>query len=139
MLVPGGLLATVLWASPEENPWFDVPRQAIGATLGEERASFARAFGRLGSPEEAAATHRAAGLVEVAADRLHEQRTAPDVSAYWDELAAENGHFRRVAAGLSDEERERLAAELEHRLSPYREGDQLVLPRTLVLVTSRSL
>jgi hypothetical protein len=139
VLVPGGRLATVLWASPEENPWFDVPRGAIGAALGEERASFARAFGKLGEPHEAAAAHRAAGLVDVAAIRLHERRTAPDALAYWQELASENGHFRRVAAGLGDEERQRLAAELERRLNPYREGDHLALPRTLVLVTSRSL
>jgi hypothetical protein len=77
--------------------------------------------------------------VDVAAIRLHERRTAPDALAYWQELASENGHFRRVAAVLGDEERQRLAAELERRLNPYREGDHLALPRTLVLVTSRSL
>ena len=63
VLEPGGRLVTVLWAAPAENPWFAVPREAIGAVLGPERASFARAFGKLGDPEEAAAVHRAAGLV----------------------------------------------------------------------------
>jgi len=137
VLEPGGRLVTVLWASPAENPWFGVPREAIAAVLGTERAAFARAFGRLGEPDEAAAAHRDAGLTDVAAVRLHERRTAPDAATYWRELAAENGHFRRVAASLNGDEAAALAAEVEARLAPYREGDHLSLPRTLVLVTAR--
>ena len=138
VLEPGGRLVTVLWASPAENPWFAVPREAIGAVLGEERAAFARAFGRLGDPDEAAAVHRAAGLENVVACRLHGDRKASDAAAYWHELAAENGHFRRIAAALSDAERDALSADVEARLAPFREGDHLSLPRTLVLVTARS-
>lgn len=137
VLEPGGRLVTVLWAAPAENPWFAVPRAAIGAVLGPERASFARAFGKLGDPEEAAAVHRAAGLVDVGATRLHERRFAPDAATYWQELAAENGHFRRVAAALGETEAQALAAEIEARLAPYCEGDHLSLPRTLTLVTAR--
>ena len=50
VLEPGGRLVTVLWGSPDENPWFAEPRAAIGAVLGAERAAFARAFGKLGEP-----------------------------------------------------------------------------------------
>lgn len=137
VLEPGGRLVTVLWASPAENPWFAVPREAIATVLGAERAAFARAFGKLGDPEDAAAAHRAAGLTDVAARRLHERRTAPEAATYWQELARENGHFRRVAASVSETEAAALAAEVEARLTPYREGDHLSLPRTLVLVTAR--
>ncbi len=56
-----------------------------------------------------------------------------------DELSSENGHFRRVAAALSDPQRDALAGELEARLAAFRDGDHLSLPRTLVLVTARSL
>jgi SAM-dependent methyltransferase len=137
VLVPGGRLATVLWASPDENPWFGEPRKAIGEVLGPERAAFARAFGKLGDPGSAAAAHREAGLGEVEAVRLHELRRAPDAAAYWQELSEENGHFRRVAASLDDAQRSALAAEVQVRLEPFREGDRLALPRTLVLVTAR--
>ena len=137
VLEPGGRIATVLWASPAENPWFDVPRTAIATVLGAERAAFARAFGRLGDPDAAAAAHRDAGLTDVVAVRLHERRAAPDAATYWRELAAENGHFRRVAASLDETEAAALAAEVAARLEPYREGDHLSLPRTLVLVTAR--
>jgi SAM-dependent methyltransferase len=137
VLEPGGRLVTVLWASPDENPWFSKPREAVAAVLGPERAAFARAFGKLGDPEAAAAAHREAGLADVEAVRLHELRAAPDAAAYWQELSEENGHFRRVAAALDDGQRAALAAEVEARLAPYREGDHLSLPRTLVLVTAR--
>lgn len=137
VLEPGGCLVTVLWATPAENPWFSLPREAIGTVLGPERAAFARAFGKLGDPDEAAAVHRAAGFVEVEATRLHELRTALDAGAYWEQLADDNGHFRRIRAALTDAERETLARELEARLAPYRAGDRLALPRTLVLVTGR--
>lgn len=138
VLEPDGRLVTVLWAAPVENPWFAVPREAIGAVLGPERASFARAFGKLGDPDEAAAVHRAAGLSDVEAVRVQGTRVAPDAAAYWRELSAENGHFRRVAASLSEVDAATLAAELEARLAPYREGDHLSLPRALVLVTARA-
>ncbi len=137
VLVPGGRLVTVLWAAAAENPWFAAPREAIGAVLGPDRASFARAFGKLGDPEEAAAVHRAAGLLHVEAVRVQGRRTAPDAASYWQELTVENGHFRRVAAALEPTETEALAAEIEARLAPYREGDHLSVPRALVLVTAR--
>jgi len=137
VLEPNGRLVTVLWASPAENPWFSVPREAIGAVLGAEHAAFARAFGRLGDPAEAAAVHEAAGLHDVAARQLYERTTARDAEEHWAVLSSENGHFRRVAAGLSEAERSALVADLEERLVRYRAGDRLLLPRTQVLVTAR--
>jgi SAM-dependent methyltransferase len=138
VLEPGGRLVTVVWASPAENAWFAVPREAVAEVLGDARAAFARAFGKLGDPDEAAAVHRAGGLCDVEACRLHERTIVADAAAHWARLVRENGHFRRVAAALSDAERAALADELEARLDRYREGDHLSLPRTLVLVTARS-
>ncbi len=138
VLVPGGLLVTVLWASPDENPWFAAPREAVAAVLGAERAGFARAFGRLGDPDQAAAAHRAAGLHEVAVCLVRGRRSAPAAAAYWQELAGENGHFRRIVASLAEDERASLAAEVEARLAPYVGGGALSLPRALVLVTARA-
>ena len=138
VLEPGGRIVTVVWGRLAENPWFAAPREAVGAALGEERATFARAFGRLGDPDEAAAVHRAAGFADVEARLVREHRKAPDAARYWQELAAENGHFRRLVAAAGDEERAALAGEVAARLAPYREGDHLSLPRAVVLVTARS-
>jgi SAM-dependent methyltransferase len=137
VLSPDGRVVTALWAAPAENPWFSAPREAIGAVLGAERAAFARAFGKLGDLEEAAAAHRAAGLEHVEAVLLHGSRTAPDTAAYWAELSAENGHFRRVESMLSDDERAAIVSWLDERLAVYREGGRLVLPRAMVLVTAQ--
>ena len=137
VLETGGRIVTALWASPAENPWFAAPREAIGVVLGAERAAFARAFGKLGDPREAAAAHHAAGFVEIEAVLLMGSRSAPDAAAYWMELSAENGHFRRIDAVLSDDERAALVAELAERFAPFRVTDQLLLPRTMVLVQAR--
>ena len=137
VLEPGGRLVTCLWASPADNPWFSGPREAIGVVLGPGRAVFARAFGKLGDLEEAAGAHRTAGLVDVEAVLLHGSRSTPDPASYWAELATENGHFRRVEAVLSDDERSALLAELEERFAPYSGAGGLTLPRTMVLVTAK--
>jgi SAM-dependent methyltransferase len=136
-LVPTGRIATVLWATLAENPWFAAPREAVAAVLGVERASFARVFGRLGDPDEAAAAHRSAGLSDVEAHRVVGKAAAKDAADHWARLARENGHFRRIAAGLTDAEREAIVNEISARLARYGDGDHLAVPRTLVLVTAR--
>ena len=137
VLVPGGRVVTVLWASPAENPWFSEPRAAIGAVLGADRGTFARAFGKLGERGEAAAVHRTAGLVDVEATVIRGTREAAGAEAYWQELSTENGHFRRVAASLDETQAAALTAELARRLASFEEGDRLSLPRAQVLVTAR--
>ena len=136
-LEPHGRLVTVLWAAPEENPWFGELREAVRTVLGPDRAAFAPAFGKLGTTAAAAAAHREAGLTEIEARYLRGHRSAPAPAAYWAELSAENGHFRRVAASLDEEQRAVLVAEVARRLEPYRGGGGLTLPRTLVLVSAR--
>ena len=123
VLEPGGRLVTVLWASPAENPWFAVPREAIATVLGAERAAFARAFGKLGDPDEAAAAHRAAGLVDVEARRLHERR---DRAGRCHVLAGA-GRTRTATSAASQPlsarpRRAALAAEVEARLTPVPGG-----------------
>lgn len=136
-LAPGGRVATVLWATVDLNPWFDAPREAVRTALGDERGRFAGAFGRLGSPDEAAEAHRVDDLVDVEARLLQEHVVRADAAEHWSLLAAENGHFRRVDATLDDERRASLVAELGRRLGGLRDGNRLVVPRTLVLVTAR--
>jgi len=137
VLAPGGHVATAVWASLPENPWFAAPREAVAAVLGPERAAFASAFGRLGTTEEAAAVHLAAGFAEVEARLLCELSDRADAAEHWRLLARENGHFRRVDEALSESERAAVVAELAARLAGCRRGDALAIPRTLVLVTAR--
>lgn len=137
VLEPDGRVATVLWASLSENPWFAAPREAVGAVLGAERASFARVFGRLGTTDEAGGVHRAAGLHDVEARLLREVVTRAHAAEHWSLLARENGHFRRVDEAIDGDERAAIVAEVDRRLSSYRDGESLRIPRTLVFVTAR--
>jgi SAM-dependent methyltransferase len=137
VLEPGGRIATAVWAVIDENPWFGLPRQSVAAVLGDERARFARAFGRLGDVEAAARVHRDAGLEAVDARMLRETLYAADTTAHWQWLTRQIGHFRRVDADLSDAERAALLADLDGRLAPFAAPGGLALPRAMVLVTAR--
>jgi ubiquinone/menaquinone biosynthesis C-methylase UbiE len=137
VLEPGGRIATAVWGPVADNPWFGIPREAVAAVLGAEQADFARAFGRLGVPGEAAAIHRQAGLRDVETRTVTAFAEPASEAEHWSELSRDNGHFRRIAAALGDEQRRALLQELEARLAPYRDHRRLRLVRTLELVTAR--
>jgi ubiquinone/menaquinone biosynthesis C-methylase UbiE len=134
--VAGGRVVTALWAPVGENPWFALPRAAARAVVGDERADYARAFGRLGDLEEAAEVHRAAGLADVHAETLHEALELPDAAALWTWMVTENGHVRRLDATLSTAERAAVLAELDRLVDHRTEDGSLRLPRTMTLVTA---
>ncbi|HSD76841.1 MAG TPA: class I SAM-dependent methyltransferase [Solirubrobacteraceae bacterium] len=134
---PGGRIVTALWAPAENNPWFALPRAAAAAVLGRDRADYARAFGRLGSPEEAAQVHRAARLSDVQAETLRQTLDVPDAAGLWTWMVGENGHVRRLNAALSDPERAAVLDELHRLLADHRTDDgSLRLPRAMTLVTA---
>ncbi len=63
--------------------------------------------------------------------------TRADATEHWALLVRENGHFRRVDETLDETARAAIVAEAGRRLSGYREGASLRIPRTLVLVSAR--
>jgi SAM-dependent methyltransferase len=134
---PGGAVVTAVWAPIERNVWFGEPRGAAAAALGPERAAFARPFGRLGDVDELIALHRHAGLLHAGGRVLADELAATDAAGHWAHLVATNGHFARLDASLSGPERAALGGELERRLSPYRAGARLRLPRAITLVSAR--
>jgi SAM-dependent methyltransferase len=133
-LVPGGVVATIVWASCDENTWFCVPRAAATEVVGAERARFARVFGRLGTPEALAGVHVDAGLADVQARRLHETLPQSNAEAHWRWLVETNGHFTRLDATLTGDERARILDRLAAQLGT----GELALPRTLILATARA-
>lgn len=134
---PGGPIVTALWAPAEQNQWFALPRSAAAVALGAERAAYARAFGRLGDPGEAAAVHRDAGCADVAATTLRETLDVPDAAGLWAWMVAENGHVRRLDATLTGDERAAVLAELGQATATHRGADGVLhLPRAMTLVTA---
>ena len=133
----GGRIVTALWAPVDENPWFALPRAAAAAVVGPERADYARAFGRLGSPEEATEVHRAAGLADVQAKTLRQTLDVRDATDLWSWMTRENGHVRRLDATLSVSERAAVLDELDRLVAGHRTHDgSLALPRAMTLVTA---
>jgi ubiquinone/menaquinone biosynthesis C-methylase UbiE len=136
---PGGRVVTALWAPVGENPWFGLPRAAAETVADPDRANYARAFGRLGDPEEAAQVHRAAGLADVRAESLRETLDVPDAAGLWTWMVGENGHVRRLDATLTDAERAAVLDRLDGLVAEHRAQDgSLRLPRTMTLVTAFS-
>ena len=134
-----GPIVTALWAPAGDNPWFALPRAAAAAVVGPDRAGYARAFGRLGSPEEAAELHRAAGLADIHVETLRETLDVQDAAALWSWMVAENGHVRRLDAALSASELAAVLGELDRLVAGHRGHDgSLALPRTMTLVTARA-
>jgi ubiquinone/menaquinone biosynthesis C-methylase UbiE len=132
----GGRIITALWAPVDANPWFSLPRAAAAAVVGD-RADYARAFGRLGSPDEAAEVHRAAGLSDVQAETLRQTLALEDAAGLWAWMVGENGHVRRLDAELSVSERAAVLDELQRLAADHRTDDcSLRLPRTMTLVTA---
>ena len=135
--VAGGRIVTALWAPVDANPWFAFPRAAAAAAVGPERADYARAFGRLGDPEQATAVHRAAGLADVQAGTLRQTLEVQDAAAFWAWMTGENGNVRRLDARLSVSERAAVLDELDRLVARHRTHDgSLALPRAMTLVTA---
>jgi len=134
----GGRIVTALWAPVDENPWFALPRAAAAAVVGSERADYARAFGRLGSPEEATEVHRAAGLADVQAETLRQTLDVRgNATGLWTWMTGENSHVRRLDATLSDSERAAVLDELDRMVAGHRtHHGSLALPRAMTLVTA---
>jgi ubiquinone/menaquinone biosynthesis C-methylase UbiE len=133
---PGGRIVTALWGPADDNPWFALPRAAAAAVMGPDRADYARAFGRLGSLAEATEVHRAAGLADVQAETLRQTLDFQDAAGLWTWMVSENGHVRRLDAGLSVSERAAVVDELHRLIAEDRTPDgSLRLPRAMTLVT----
>jgi len=133
----GGRIVTALWAPVDDNPWFALPRAAAAAVVGRDRADYARAFGRFGSPEEATDLHRAARLADVQAETVRQTLDVQDAPGLWTWLVGENGHVRRLDAALTVSERAAVFDQLQRLVAEHRAGDgSLAVPRAMTLVTA---
>src|ERR1019366_1096479 len=132
---PGERIVTALWAPVGENAWFALPRAAAAAVLGNDRADYARSFGRLGSLDEATEVHRAAGLTDVRAETLRNKLDVQHAAGLWRWMVSQNGHVRRLDASLTASERAAVLDELHRRAAEHRADDgSLALARAMTLV-----
>lgn len=139
VLAAGGPIVTALWAPPEQNLWFSLPRTAIATVIGNEAGSYARVFGRIGTPEEAGEAHRQAGFSAVEAHTITEHLDVAGADELWQWMVAENGHVRRVDAELDPGRRSAVIGELGRLWAAHNdESGRLRLQRTMTLVTAEA-
>ena len=62
---------------------------------------------------------------------------AADPGSHWRELVARIGHYRRLDAAITPEERARVVHALARRLAPFQAESGLRLPRAMVIVSGR--
>ena len=126
VLRPGGRVVTAVWATPDRNLWFAGPRAAVADALGAERAAFARHFGRLGSEQELEQVHTDAGFERVEVAVVADIVPFTSAADHWSALCSQIGHFRRLDAKLTADERERVLFALAERLHPPVGRTQLI-------------
>ncbi len=132
--VAGGPVVSAVWGPVGDNPWFVLPRTAIGELLGSERAAYARMFGRLGETQTATAVHHDAGLSAVAVEVLRETLDVDDAAALWAWLVENNAHVRRVDETIDGDQREAVVARIAELTAPHRTtAGTLSLPRAITL------
>jgi SAM-dependent methyltransferase len=130
VLRPGGTVLTAVWAAPDRNPWFTEPRAAVADALGPERAAFARHFGRLGTEPELERVHVDAGFVNVDVRVVADTVPFESAAVHWAGLVGQIGHFTRLDAVLTADERERVVVALGQRLRPPVARTQLLAVAT---------
>lgn len=132
--VTGGPVVSAVWGPVADNPWFILPRTAIGELLGREHAAYARMFGRLGEPQDAIAVHRDAGLSAVEVEVLRETLDVDDAAALWAWLVEHNAHVSRVDETIGGDERAAIIARVGELTSPHlTAAGTLSLPRAITL------
>lgn len=132
--VPGGTIVSAVWAPVAENPWFILPRTAVGDVLGPERAAYARMFGRLGEAGESAGVHRAAGLAAVDVQVLRETLDVVDAAGLWSWLVENNAHVERIDGRISTDERDAILERVTELTAVHgTAGGTLSLPRAITL------
>ncbi|MCG6885078.1 MAG: class I SAM-dependent methyltransferase [Silicimonas sp.] len=140
-LRPGGRVVFAAWSRTEDNPYWQIPREAIDAMFGPQPRPEPNAPGPMGLADKdwALAQMRAGGLTQVACETrdipiLHDGGAA-GASA----LALKIGPGARALAdaGAGEDEVEAFRAELERRLLPFETGGSLRLPSSVHLFTAR--
>ena len=130
MLRPGGRVVTAVWATPDRNPWFAEPRAAVAEALGPSgRRSRAISGGWDRSPSSSACI-REAGFDPVAVRVVSGTVPFESAAAHWATCVGQIGHFTRLDAVLTADERERVLAALAPRLRPPVTRTQLLAVAT---------
>jgi SAM-dependent methyltransferase len=129
VLRPSGRLALAVWAAAERNPW-----AAIGGRILVERGHMpppepgAPGVFSMGGEERTRALLEDAGFAEVRTEEIPVRFTFSDVDDYVGFAIETAGQFALVIRGLSESERQTIAAQLGEAFAPFAAGGGYELP-----------
>ena len=137
VLRPGGRLALAVWDEAQRNPWATIPSQAL-VKLGLAPPPDPSVPGpfALGAPGRLQELLQDAGFVDITVEHVNLVRENESLDRYLEETLDLSQVFADTLAGLSDEQRAELRAEIESLAAPYalEDGTVRLTGRSLVAV-----
>jgi SAM-dependent methyltransferase len=136
---PGGRLAFAAWAATDRNPWFDLPRRAAVAELGDAPGDpDGPGPTRFRDVAKTAALVAGSGWGDVAAVAVTLHLTPPGSPAEVSDLATRLGPAARLlrVLGGDDAARARIRGGIEEALAPYVVQGRLRIPAVVNFFTA---
>ncbi len=139
VLDKGGRLALTAWDLPERARFLGVFLDAVAAAGATAPADVPRGpdFFRFSREDEFAGLLRGAGLEDVGVETLEFTHSVVSADELWDGLLGGTVRTSALILGQPDETRERIRAEFDRVVSPYRDRDGLELPVSVKLAVGR--
>jgi hypothetical protein len=91
-------------------------------------------YGEAGAFEQAM---RTAGLIPLPSERVEWSGRVRDPSGFWRMFRSGSARTRASILALSEADQNRLQGEVERRLEPFRVGESLAIPTTIVIGRGR--
>jgi ubiquinone/menaquinone biosynthesis C-methylase UbiE len=132
---PGGVVAFSVWGA-DATALTVVPESL--RTLGLSSSTHAApGFFRFGEPGAFEQAMRTAGLTPLPSERVEWAGHVRDPPAFWRMFRTGSARTRASILALSEADQHRLQGEVERRLEPFRAGDSLAVPTTIVVGPGR--
>jgi SAM-dependent methyltransferase len=140
VLRPGGRVALTVWDVPARSPFPGVLFDAVAAAgaAAPPDVPAGPPFFRFADADELAALLRGAGFAGETVTSLPFSHRVARVDELWDDLLRGTVRASALVARQSEEVRQEIRAALERAVEPFRTGDGLEFPVSVVLATARA-
>ncbi|MFI5303661.1 MAG: class I SAM-dependent methyltransferase [Nitrospiria bacterium] len=137
VLKPGGYISAAVWASPEQNPYLQIPINAIKKfddvpPIDSEQPGIfrlARAGDLLGMAKQA-------GLTGVSDDTLEAVSVFKDPDEYYERLMDMSAPIQTFISKFTSEQKTALEKEVKSKVAQYAVGNEIQIPMSIRIVVA---